>query len=207
MTSPLSFPRLLTMSFLFAASCAPEESSIGQSITCQTDPDTGVILSCEPGGEGEPGTCTDIDDDGDGEPHDEGMILRTPSTGDEDGDGISDEQDCDEQPGEDDCDDDNDDGGVDLPYDVKPQLGATSTPIFDAFAEKGAQPAAVVSVTLDDGSWRLSELQSGTPFIVTPDDCSHRGNRDVGRDRVVVTWRNADGSMQSDHLDIRYCEQ
>ena len=204
MTSHRSFPGILTMSFLFAAGCAPEESSLGQAITCTTDPDSGVILRCAPVGEGEPGTCTDIDDDGDGEPHDEGATLRSTQTGDEDGDGVSDEEDCDEQPGEDDCDDD---GEVDLPYAVSPQLGATTTPIFEAFAEKGAQPTSVVSVTLDGGSWRLAELQSGTPFVVTADDCSHLGNRDVGRDRVVVTWINADGSMQSDHLDIRYCER
>lgn len=42
---------------------------------------------------------------------------------------------------------------------------------------------------------------------MTDADCTHVGNRDVGRDRVVVTWTNANGSTQSDHLDIRYCGQ
>ncbi len=40
-----------------------------------------------------------------------------------------------------------------------------------------------------------------------------RGNRDtpsrldIGRDRVVVTWMNADQTQSTDHLDIRYCKQ
>ena len=88
------------------------------------------------------------------------------------------------------------------------QLGNTTTPIADAFAEKGAQPAAIVSVTMDGGgSWRLAELQAGTSFVVTQADCDHDGNRDTGRDRVIVTWSNTDGSTDSDHLDIRYCER
>jgi hypothetical protein len=195
---------------LLAAGCGGSEvSSTGQMITCDTDPGTGVILRCVPGGGSGTGTCTDVDEDGDGEPHDEGTILRTapgdPDDGDDsDDDGVPDEEDCDEQPGEDDCDSD---GGVDLPYDVKPELGATTTPIMDAFLEKGQAPASIVSVTLEGGSWRLPELQAGTPFVVTEDDCSHAGNRDAGRDRVVVTWENADGSTESDHLDIRYCER
>ena len=88
-----------------------------------------------------------------------------------------------------------------------PALGATVRPIFDAFAEEGAQPASIVSVTLDGGSWRLTELQAGTPFTVTSADCDHAGNRATGRDRVVVTWTNTDGSTRSDHLDIRYCNK
>jgi len=102
-----------------------------------------------------------------------------------------------------------DDGGgheAKLPYDVKPQLGATATPILDAFAAENAVVPTIVSVT-DDGGWRLTELQNSTPFVVTQDDCSHQGNRDVGRDRVIVTWKNPDGTTQTDHLDIRYCQQ
>ena len=83
---------------------------------------------------------------------------------------------------------------------------ATTQPIIDAFASEGAQPLSIDSVTLDNGSWRLAELQAGTPFVVTADDCAHQGNRDIGRDRVVVTWTNGDQSTHSDHLDIRYCK-
>lgn len=190
-----------------SSSDAPTASK-GQMITCTTDPSTGVIVRCDPGtgsGSGGAGTCTDIDEDGDGEPHDAApAVSREAQPDDDDGDGIPDEEDCDHHPGED------DDGGsseVKLPYDVKPQLGATVQPILDAFAAEGAQPASIDSVTLDGGSWRLAELQAGTAFVVSDADCTHVGNRDVGRDRVVVTWTNADGSRQSDHLDIRYCAQ
>ena len=181
-------------------------STRGQLITCETDDDTGVILSCDPDGDGGDGTCTDIDDDGDGDCHDEIPVVRSATAGDHDGDGVPDEEDCDEHPGEDD-DDDDQDGDADLPYDVAPQLGEAATPILDAFGEKGPLPAEILSVTLDGGTWRLGELQAGLPFIVTAEDCEHEGNRDVGRDRVVVTWRNASGSTESDHLDIRYCER
>lgn len=203
------------------AACSPDMSSTNQLITCDTDPGTGVILSCVPGGDqdggNDPDTCVDVDEDGDGEPGDQspGQIARTSGavTGegsggdnddvddDRDDDGISDELDCDEHEGED--DDDND---VDLPYDVRPQLGDPTTPIADAFAEKGAQPTSILSVTMDGGgTWRLDDLRAGTSFVVTQADCDHEGNRDTGRDRVVVTWTNFDGSTQSDHLDIRYC--
>ncbi len=209
----LSFVLAALLPGALGAACSSEQvSAKGQTITCSTDPGTGVILRCEPGGGGSgsggSGTCVDVDDDGDGEPHDDGTIARNGVEDDDDGDGIPNEEDCDEHQGEDSCDDHGgDSSSVDLPYDVKPQLGATATPILDAFAEKGAAPAEIVSVTLDGGSWRLAELQASTPFVVTNDDCTHVGNRDVGRDRVIVTWRNADGSTESDHLDIRYCAQ
>lgn len=192
------------------AACSTNMSSTNQLITCNTDPGTGVILSCVPGGDESgddaPNSCVDVDEDGDGEPGDQplGTIAHTGGDGDEDGDGISDDNDCDEQEGEDDCDDD--DSEVDLPYDVRPPLGETTTPIVDAFAEKGQQPASIVSITMDGGgTWRLAELQAGASFVVTQADCDHAGNRDTGRDRVIVTWTNLDGSTDSDHLDIRYC--
>jgi hypothetical protein len=141
--------------------------------------------------------------DGDGEPHDTGVTVFTAEPGDMDGDGVPDSDDCDNHPGE----DNNPDQGADLPYDVKPQLGQTSTPVVDAFLENGTVVPTIVSVTMDGGgSWRLTELQNSTPFVVTQDDCDHQGNRDIGRDRVIVTWQNTDGSTSSDHLDIRYCE-
>jgi hypothetical protein len=189
---------------LFSACSSPTTSQAGQMITCTTDPGSGVVLRCEPGdGTGDPGTCEDVDEDGDGEPHDEGTLAHESMPDDDDGDGVSNEDDCDEHEGE----DGDDTGDVDLPYDIRPQLGDTVRPVIDAFASEGAQPAAIVSVTMDGGgAWRLSELQNGDAFTVTQDDCDHVGNRDVGRDRVFVTWENADGTTETDHLDIRYCD-
>lgn len=223
-----SLPMLLAMLSVPALvpGCADTTSTKGQQITCTTNPDTGAVLECAPGpGSGSSAnTCRDIDEDGDGEPHDadddnpkapvETPLMFAPKDGsddtgvgddsddsnDSDGDGIPDADDCDEHNGE-------DDDSSDLPYDIRPQLGATTAPIADAFASKGAAPAAIVSVTMEGGSWRLAELQAGTPFIVTQDDCDHPGNRDIGRDRVFVTWRNAvGGATETDHLDIRYCK-
>jgi len=215
-----------------APGCADTTSTKAQQITCSTDPVTGAVLECVPGtGTGSGGgtggganTCRDIDEDGDGEPHDEGdddsqassdssssfapkdgsddsAETETETETDSDHDGISDSEDCDEHHGED------DDASADLPYDIRPQLGATTTPIADAFASKGVAPAAIVSVTMDGGSWRLAELQAGTSFVVTQADCDHVGNRDIGRDRVFVTWTDTLGGVsQTDHLDIRYCK-
>jgi hypothetical protein len=201
------------------ACTGPALSSQGQLITCTTDPGTGVITRCEAGSGSGSGSnqCQDIDEDGDGDPHDGSGSgsddrgggagnLVAPDDGDggghdSDGDGIPDDQDCDNQPGED------NNPRPDLPYDVRPALGSTARPIQDAFAEKGVQPAVIETVTMDGGTWRLAELQAGTPFLVSEDDCTHAGNRDVGRDRVIVTWQDtAASATQSDHLDIRYCK-
>jgi hypothetical protein len=233
---------------LAASACAPNTSSVGQHITCETDPDSGVILSCQPGdGDADDAdSCQDVDEDGDGQPEDtgdtddddagsgsstgDGTIAFTGGSGegsddgsddsstsstdcdsdddgvddgeddDDDNDGIDDEDDCDEQEG-------GDGNAADLPYDIKMSLDQAYTPIADAFAEKGGQPEAILSVEMDGGGagWRLAELQSGATFTVTDADCAHAGNRDAGRDRVIVTWR-VDGHVQSDHLDLRYCE-
>ncbi|MBL9013058.1 MAG: hypothetical protein JNL83_02715, partial [Myxococcales bacterium] len=118
---------------------------------------------------------------------------------DDDDDGIDDSDDCDEHPGEDDDGDDDD-----LPYDVRPKLGSTTNPIADAFAARGGQPTAILSVT--GATWRAAELAAGTAFVVTDADCTHAGNRDVGRDRVIVRWTTSDGATHADHLDIRYCK-
>jgi hypothetical protein len=80
-------------------------------------------------------------------------------------------------------------------------------PVLDAFAERGGTAPQIVSVTLEGSTWRLTELQAGTAFTVTQADCDHAGNRNAGRNRVVVTWNNADHSESTDHLDIRYCKQ
>ncbi|MBL8957302.1 MAG: hypothetical protein JNK82_41395 [Myxococcaceae bacterium] len=96
-------------------------------------------------------------------------------------------------------------GQAELPYDAKVALGQTWR-LADAFAEKGAQPARVVSVEMEGSTWRLAELRSGAAFTVTQADCDHVGNRDIGRDRAVITWENVDGSVETDHLDMRYCE-
>ena len=201
---------------VLAPGCSSSTGSRGQLITCTTDPGTGVIERCEPGGGGSgsgngsgAGTCQDIDEDGDGEPHDTGDDDPIESSGnrdrggedgddgDRDGDGIDDDHDCDEHAGE-------DADREELPYDVRPQLGATTRPIIDAFAARGGQLPEIVSVTMSGSSWRLTELKAGTAFVVTKADCDHAGNRDIGRDRVVVTWKTATGTA-SDHLDIRYC--
>jgi hypothetical protein len=231
-----------------ASACAPNTSTIGQHITCDVDPNTGVIARCQPGdGSGGPSTCEDIDEDGDGEPSDEtdtdtdtgsgsgsgsgsgAVIAFAPSDGgdgsgsgsgdmsssscdsdndgvddgnddDDDNDGIPDTDDCDEQEG-------GDGDQADLPYDIRMALGQTVTPIHDAFAERGAQPAAIISVEMDGGGagWRLAELQSAATFTITDADCAHTGNRDIGRDRVIVTWQTTSGHVESDHLDLRYC--
>jgi hypothetical protein len=225
--------------FVGLVACSPGTSTKGQLITCDTDPDSGVILSCEPGeGDGDENECQDIDEDGDGTPDDDddgddddgddttdtdggggdgGLgLLSSPTEDDdhdEDGDGVcdGDDDDDDDDGIEDDDDCDEGEGGdsdeSELPYDIKMQEGKTYTPVPDAFAEKGGQPAAILSVTFDGGgSWRATELENGTAFTVTAQDCAHLGNRDVGRDRVIVTWENSDGTTESDHLDLRYCD-
>lgn len=213
--TPLLLSLLVLPLGLVGACSSTNESTTGQLITCQTDPGTGVILACEPtdGDSGDPNSCVDVDEDGDGDCSDDDSSDDSSSSfapsdgsdddddGDSDDDGISDDRDCDEHPGE---DGDDDSSGVDLPYDIKMSLGQSYSPIADAFAEKGAQPAAILSVT--GATWRAAELSAGTPFVITTDDCEHAGNRDVGRDRVIVSWQNADGSTDADHLDLRYCE-
>ncbi len=96
-------------------------------------------------------------------------------------------------------------GRSDLPYDVQPAVGSTFR-LNQAFLAKGPAPKAITAVTMQGGSWRLAELQNDTPFVVTDADCTHQGNRDIGRDRIFVTWTNADGSSSTDHLDLRYCD-
>ncbi|MFO0722595.1 MAG: hypothetical protein U1E65_02350 [Myxococcota bacterium] len=97
-------------------------------------------------------------------------------------------------------------GNADLECNMSPALGSTFQ-LEMAFLAKGSAPAEIVSVEMEGGgSWRLAELQANAPFVVTQDDCSHDGNRDRGRDRMIVSWKNADGSVESDHLDLKYCD-
>jgi hypothetical protein len=213
----------MLFAMVFAA-CSPGTSTKGQLITCTTNPDSGVILSCEPGDDedgDDDNSCQDIDEDGDGAPQDDDTgddtLARTADgedSDDEDGDGVAD---CDDDDDDDDGIDDDEDcdeqeGGdgdeAELPYDVRMQEGESVTPIADAFAEKGSHPQAILSVEMDGGGtgWRLAELQAGATFTVSSTDCAHTGNRDIGRDRVIVTWRNASGAVESDHLDLRYCD-
>lgn len=107
--------------------------------------------------------------------------------------------------GDDHCGGSSQSARAELPCDAKIPLGA-SYQLMDSFLEKGVAPAAIVSVTLEHGSWRLAELQANTVFTVTQSDCDHAGSHDTGRDRAVITWRNADGSVQSDDLELRYCD-
>jgi hypothetical protein len=92
-----------------------------------------------------------------------------------------------------------------LPYDVRPQLGDDFS-IRDAFLERGPPPSQVLSIEMESGSWRLEELRDERPFEVMEDDCNHNGNRGPGRDRIFVSWLNADGTADIDHLDLRYCD-
>jgi hypothetical protein len=133
MTFSRSLPRSSSRCFRSRlCRCSDATSTRGQLITCNTDPGTGVILRCEPGAGSGREQCTDVDEDGDGQPTDTGggpVITRTvPDDGggsssmdDDDDDGIPDDEDCDEHEGEDDCD--GGDHGVDLPYDIKLSVG------------------------------------------------------------------------------------
>ena len=101
---------------------------------------------------------------------------------------------------------DEDDTDADLPYNVNLQLG-DSFQLTDAFLMKGSNlPAAVIELTMTaPPEWRLVELQNDTPYVVNQDDCDHEGNHGTGRDRYEITWENQDGSVESDHFTIRYC--
>ena len=211
-TLSLTLMALLPFGVLAAGCSSDPTSTAGQMLTCTTDPGTGVVLRCEPGNGSGANTCQDVDEDGDGEPHDQGddgdhtgTVDADHDRGDDSGkdsddDGVPDDRDCDQHAGEDGM-------RTALPYDVRPQLGKTTSPILDAFAERGKTAPQIVSVTMEGGTWRLTELQAGTAFTVTQADCDHAGNRDRGRDRVFVTWKNADQSQSTDHLDIRYCDR
>ena len=100
---------------------------------------------------------------------------------------------------------DDDDGEADLPYNVDLQLGDTFQ-LTDAFLMKGAAPAAVLELTMSAPQWRLVELQNDTPYVVNQDDCDHEGNHGTGRDRYEITWENQDGTTESDHFTVRYCD-
>jgi hypothetical protein len=219
-TKSLSFLLVSILPFgaLAPACSSPSTSTKGQLIECATDPATGVVLSCKPTDStttSGANTCLDVDEDGDGEPGDSADGAESAKDGaafaltgrpegdseaDDDADGVPDSEDCDHHPGE---DDDGDASQADLPYDIDLAKGQTTTPIADAFAKEGPQPAAIVSVT--GATWRITELAAGTPFVVTDADCTHVGTADVGRDRVIVTWKDPDGTTHSDHLDLRYC--
>ena len=211
-TLSLSLMALLPFGVLASGCSSEHTSTAGQMITYTTDPGTGAVLRCEPGAGSGSNTCQDVDEDGDGEPHDQGddndhTVTASADHGgsddsgkDSDGDGIPDDRDCDRHAGEDGM-------RTALPYDVRPQLGKTTSPVLDAFAERGGTAPQIVSVMMGDDTWRLTEPQAGTAFTVTQADCDHGGNRATGRDRVVVTWKNADQSQSTDHLDIRYCKQ
>lgn len=101
------------------------------------------------------------------------------------------------------CEEDRVSGEADLPYDAKIPVGAKYK-LADSFLEKGALPKEVIKVELE-GGWRLKELHTGAEFVVTQADCDHEGNKAKARDRAFVTWRNADGSVETDHIDMRYC--
>ncbi len=95
-------------------------------------------------------------------------------------------------------------GSASLPFDLEVDLGDTVL-LLDAFALGGPLPAEILDVTMDGGDWRLDELAGGVPFTVTQADCDHEGDHGPGRDRMTVTWENADASQGSDEVDVRYC--
>lgn len=193
----------------------PGDAPGGTTIT--TVPNFLVVGSTELPAETPPTAGPLSDDDGDGWPtgHDD----------DRDDDGLCDDHD-DDVPGLDDddapdggTDDDDDDGDdtpdagtddrddagrADLPYHVDPALGS-SFALGDAFLEKGAAPARILSVEVE-GGWRAAELSAGERFTITEADCSHAGNKGTGRDRIFVAWENADGSQELDHFELRYCD-
>src|SRR3569623_3723626 len=183
---------IILAGLLVACTASDNTSTKGQLISCSTDAGTGVIFACGAGSGSSGGsTCLDIDEDGDGEPHDQpgdttarlaphvGADDGSGSDADDDHDGIPNSEDCDTHEGE---DDGGQSDGAQLPYDIAPQLGATATPIADAVASEGAQPASIVSVT--GATWRATERSAGTPFVITQADCDHVGNRAISRDRL-----------------------
>jgi hypothetical protein len=117
--------------FLVGAGCSDNTSTKGQLLTCTPG---AAGLTCTPAaGDPAPGQCQDVDDDGDGEAHDDhgrdcdndGMDNANDSDDDNDGtpdsadsdddsDGVPDSMDCDKHSGEDDDSDhdgDDDHGG------------------------------------------------------------------------------------------------
>lgn len=130
----LRWTRLLSLALVSAlplGALAPgctssNTSTIGQKISC-TDTGAGVT-DCHPAGSttgSGSDTCEDVDDDGDGTPHDDGEDAddgvvdsstadrdddgtADSADDDDDGDGISDDRDCDKRAGGD------DDGVADL---------------------------------------------------------------------------------------------
>jgi hypothetical protein len=169
---------------LFLLACDPADVEDGDARGSRTCPSSSL-----------PGACEGTSSDG-------GSSSESSSGHGESGCGES-------ESGDDDGDEgssDDGEGEADLPYDVKPQLGDVFV-LSSAFLEKGPAPAAILSVEHDGGGdWRAAELQGDVAFEITQEDCDHEGNRDIGRDRVNITWQNADGSETTDHLDIRYCE-
>lgn len=168
-------------------------------------PVAGATVATRSGGGSGSGGGGDTESSGSGSGDDKSSGSESESSGDKSGG-----SDCDDKKSESEKSGDGEDacyapGKADLPYDVRPQVGQTFR-LLDAFLLKGAPPKAVLDVTMDGGSWRLDELKAGSPFVITQADCDHAGNRDVGRDRIFVTWQNADGSKQTDHLDMRYCK-
>jgi hypothetical protein len=169
-------------------------------LPAETPPSTGPLADDD--GDGWPsGHDDDRDDDGLCDDHDDDV----PDLDEDDDtpDASTDDDDSDDAPDAG-TDDDDDATRADLPYHVDPALGS-SFALGDAFLEKGAAPARILSVQVE-GGWRAAELSSGERFTITEADCSHAGNKGSGRDRIFVAWENADGSQELDHFELRYCD-
>ena len=111
----------LPLGVLAPACSSTSTSAAGQRISCTVT--SAGATNCHPDASGSVGsgsdTCEDVDEDGDGSPHDVGEDHHDPETGaltgtrsgssavdddddDDDDDGISDERDCDKRHGGDD---------------------------------------------------------------------------------------------------------
>ena len=127
--SRLRCARLLAISVVcllplgaLAPSCTSNTSTVGQRISCHVTASGVGNCRLDPTGSAGSGsdTCEDIDEDGDGSPHDVGEDRHDPKTGsatgttagsahdDDDDDGIENDRDCDKMHGGDDDGDDHD---------------------------------------------------------------------------------------------------
>src|SRR3569623_959389 len=101
--------RIIILAGQLVTSTATDNTSTqGQHFSCTTDPGTGGILACGAGrGSSGGSTCEDIDEDGDGEPHDQPgdtTARLAPHDGADDGSGSDADDAHDGIPNSEDCD-------------------------------------------------------------------------------------------------------
>ncbi|MBI2374941.1 MAG: hypothetical protein HYV07_13175 [Deltaproteobacteria bacterium] len=177
-----------------------EDESDDEDSESRSGEGDGEGSSSEDDGDSHSGSDSSSEDDGDSHSgSDDGD--REDESGADDGAGEPSGESTDESAGS----SSDSDARAELPCNISVPEGSTFK-LSDAFLTEGPAPAAILEVQMDGDPWRLEELQTDTPFIVTADDCAHRGNRDVGRDRLFVLWQNLDGSVELEHIDVRYCD-